>query len=216
MTDYDAFAHTFSESRKKMRWEEIAYILEYYREHIHKKSVLDVGCGNGRLLEHFREKSIAPKEYLWVDASQNLIEEAKKLHPKIWFECIDMQLLSDLIHTFDAIFFIASFHHLKTFEERVQVLKNAKNLLSQNGLIFLTNWNLLSPENTKKYASSKIPHSKNEFGSEDFQIKIGKFERFYHAFTLWEIDFLAGESGMNIVENRVFAGERNIVTILKK
>jgi len=64
MADYDAFAHTFSESRKNMRWEEIAYILEQYREHIHEKSVLDVGCGNGRLLKHFEEKDILPKIYL--------------------------------------------------------------------------------------------------------------------------------------------------------
>jgi len=64
MAEYDAFAHTFSESRKKMRWEEIAYFLEEYHTNIHKKSVLDVGCGNGRLLEHFEETNIIPSEYL--------------------------------------------------------------------------------------------------------------------------------------------------------
>jgi len=94
-----------------------------------------------------------------------------------------MQHISDVNNAFDAIFFVASFHHLETFEERIEVLQNTKNLLSNNGKIFLTNWNLLSPENTKKYSHRKIPHSKNEFGSENFSIKIGKFERFYHAFT---------------------------------
>jgi hypothetical protein len=33
---------------------------------------------------------------------------------------------------YDAIFFIASFHHLQTKEERIEVLKKAKNLLSQD------------------------------------------------------------------------------------
>jgi hypothetical protein len=33
---------------------------------------------------------------------------------------------------FNYIFFIASFHHLKTIEERLDVLKQTKQLLKQN------------------------------------------------------------------------------------
>jgi len=115
-----------------------------------------------------------------------------------------MNTLGTLKESFDAIFFIASFHHLQTIDERMEVLQSVKKLLSNNGHIFLTNWNLLSSENLQKYANAKIPHSKNTFESEDFMVKIGKFERFYHAFTLSELEFLAEAANMNIVENRIF------------
>lgn len=53
-----------------------------------------------------------------------------------------MQDINSIKESFDAIVFLASFHHLKTQEERIQVLKNAKKLLNPNGRIYMTNWNL--------------------------------------------------------------------------
>jgi len=81
---------------------------------------------------------------------------------------------------FDGIFFIASFHHLMTREERVLVLSQAKKLLSDTGKIVMINWNLLHPTQ-QKYQSSqkKIYHD----GSADYEIKIGAHKRFYHAFS---------------------------------
>lgn len=49
---YDAFASTFSKSRENLRWGEIDYFMDLIGRRFPNKqvSVLDVGCGNGRLL----------------------------------------------------------------------------------------------------------------------------------------------------------------------
>lgn len=81
---------------------------------------------------------------------------------------------------FDAIFFIASFHHLTIRAERISVLQQAKKLLSKTGKILMINWNLLHSKQ-EKYQSSKIADHPD--GSADYEIKIGTHTRFYHAFS---------------------------------
>jgi 2-polyprenyl-3-methyl-5-hydroxy-6-metoxy-1,4-benzoquinol methylase len=53
-----------------------------------------------------------------------------------------MQDIGAIEGTFDAIIFLASFHHLESQEERIHVLQSAKKLIHPNGCIYLTNWNL--------------------------------------------------------------------------
>lgn len=50
---YDAFAETFSHSRKNLHWSEIDSLADFMREYFGdiSLSLLDVGCGNGRLIE---------------------------------------------------------------------------------------------------------------------------------------------------------------------
>lgn len=61
----------------------------------------------------------------------------------------------------------------------------------------MLNWNLFHPEHVG-YLSSK----KKEYGDTgaDFMIKIGKFLRFYHAFSLKEFEILAKKAGLKILE----------------
>ena len=42
--NYDQFAHTFSQSRNDMKWEELEYFLSHYTEYIDDKKILDIGC----------------------------------------------------------------------------------------------------------------------------------------------------------------------------
>lgn len=70
---------------------------------------------------------------------------------------------------FELIFFIASFQHLATREERLSVLSQAKKLLTKTGKIIMINWNLTDPSQVK-YESSRT--SEYPDGSADFDIKI--------------------------------------------
>lgn len=90
-----------------------------------------------------------PSQYTGVDASKNLILEAKKEFPSTNFVVSTMQ---EYLAKFgeingekkiEAIIFLASFHHLENETERMRVLKNAGKILAPNGKIYLTNWNLL-------------------------------------------------------------------------
>jgi len=69
-TGYDLIADKFSETRKNF-WSELEFIQDYAKN---EDKVLDFGCGNGRLLEIFSNKTI---KYFGVDISGKLIEIAK-------------------------------------------------------------------------------------------------------------------------------------------
>jgi trans-aconitate methyltransferase len=91
-----------------------------------------------------------------------MINEAKNEHSNSEFFVQNMKEIT-LDKKFDLVFFIASFHHLKSLEERIDVLKNLKKYLKKDSIIFMTNWSLNSELNSKKYFSSMTPNSENEF-----------------------------------------------------
>ncbi|MBI2459383.1 MAG: class I SAM-dependent methyltransferase [Parcubacteria group bacterium] len=70
--NYEEIAADFDLTRKKQLWPELLRLTEPVKN---GDRVLDVGCGNGRLLEAFGEKKIS---YLGVDNSEKLIETARK------------------------------------------------------------------------------------------------------------------------------------------
>lgn len=128
---YDQFAETFSKSRQNHPWPEIDVIID---DMIHRniQSVLDIGCGNGRFLEEIHHSPFTIHQYLGIDSSRGMIEEARRLHPEYQFEVGDMRSIrhsSFTSHRFDALLFLASFHHLETYEVRLQVLRDMKLFL---------------------------------------------------------------------------------------
>lgn len=215
--NYDPYAQTFSNSRKDLKWKEIDYFLDkYIRPKKDFPSILDVGCGNWRLLGLMSESSITYLDYLWVDSSAWLLDEAKKDYPNKNFMLLDMKELDKIDKKFSDIFFIASFHHLWTIEERLEVLKKAYLLLEPGWMIYFTNWSLESSINYMIYRGSKIPDSENEYWSKDFNIKIWEHTRFYHSFNLSELEFLFKEAWFEIIENREFENMKNFVSVIKK
>lgn len=47
---------------------------------LNNKTILDVGCGLGHLLDYFAERGITPKRYVGIDISPSMIAKAKELH----------------------------------------------------------------------------------------------------------------------------------------
>jgi hypothetical protein len=105
---------------------------------------------------------------------------------------------------------------LESIENRLSVLKQTYDLLESWWFVFMTNWALESKFNKEKYKDSKIKNSINKFWSSDFNIKIWKFDRFYHCFTLEELEYLFKEVGFEVIESKEFEGERNFISVLKK
>ena len=218
MVDYNKFAKTFAQSRRNMKWLEMEYflnILGFWNQ----KRILDIGCGSGRFLWELINiywDSVSKENYIWVDLSSGLLEEATKDYPGYIFHECNMLDIDSLELKFTDIFFYASFHHLQNFEDRKVVLQKAADLLDEGGKIYMTNWALNSELNKKRYAKAQIENSENEFWSLDFNIQLWWNDRYYHCFSLKELEELAKLSGLKIIENKLFENDRNFITILEK
>ncbi|MDD2487588.1 MAG: class I SAM-dependent methyltransferase [Candidatus Gracilibacteria bacterium] len=215
METYNSFSETFSNSRKNMKWPEMEYFMDFIKtipeiaDNNGKIQILDIGCGNGRLLNYLIPAGL-DKSYFGIDSSDGMISEAIREFPDHKFELLDMTDLSGFDgEKFDMIFLIASFHHLKTLTERQEVLSHINGILRSGGFVFMTNWNLFSEENSIRY--KEITE-----GSGNFDIKIGEYMRYYHGFNLDELKGLFDRSHFEIIENRIFDNGRNIISILRK
>ena len=106
----------------------------------------------------------------------------------------------------------------KTYVSRIPIRKATFDILKEWGKIYMTNWALNSPLNYDKYKTSliEIPWWENKWWSLDYNITIWENDRYYHCFSIAELEYLASVSWFKIIENRLFENQRNIITILQK
>ena len=167
--NYDEIADDFNQTRRKQLWPEIAKLAAEVPD---GDSVLDVGCGNGRLSAALNGKNI---KYVGVDNSEKLISLAREnikaanfqffppqrdpvkavaIFPangtplrggNFQFRVGDILELDKIIEDkFDYIFCVAVLHHLPSQALRLKALGQMKNRLKPGGKIVLTVWNLWS------------------------------------------------------------------------
>jgi len=142
---YNAIGVNFSASRGYI-WPDLRPFLAEVTEN---SSVLDVGCGNGRLLLGLPENV----KYTGIDFSTTLLEKAIENHPKAHFLEGDITKPDAWknLPLFDYIFCIAVIHHLATRKEQLFVLNQIKKHLKPNGNCLVTAWNLWQPKLLKHH-----------------------------------------------------------------
>lgn len=219
--NYSEIAEQYSETRKKHLsplWDELVKIVAEIKD---GDKILDVGCGNGRLLDFLKDKKI---EYLGVDASENLIKCARELHPKNEFVVNDILELSSLPKlNFDFVFSIALLHHLPSLELRVAALRQLKNKINNSGEIVITVWNMWNQPRFRKLIGKflllkMLRKNKFDFGDILFDWKDNcsgrTSQRYYHAFTMRELKKIFRLAGLKVV--KVFKDKYNYYLVLKK
>lgn len=178
--------------------------------------VLDLGCGNGRLIKGIKAKI----KYTGIDFSDTLIKEAKAQHKSknSNFKTCDITQESTYnnLGKFDAIFCIAALHHLP-LQEQLKVLKQIKIHLAKNGFAIITWWNLWQVKYLKHHFSfrSLMLKFKNwRYLYFPFQ---NKYDRFCVAMTLSDIKSLCDDAGIyNFEVSYSGKSNRNIVLVIKK
>ncbi len=215
--NYQEIAEDFNYSRKKELWPEIKKLSSEVKS---GDRVLDLACGNGRLLEAFSEKEIS---YLGIDNSAELISFALKNYPQYKFIIGDMLELKDLKDkSFDYLFCLAALQHIPEESKRIQVIKEMKRLIDDSGQIVISNWNLWAKP---KYRGIIVKnYIKKIFGRHPFSVhdlifpwkgKRGEGSyRYYHAFTKKELIRLAKRSGLKIAY--FLKDDYNFWLVLKK
>ena len=107
-------------------------------------SLCDVGCGNGRY-GHFLRQQERLAAYAGVDFSVELLQKARNMVGMGEFFQRDMSKPDFLagIGQFDVVACIAAMHHLPGRHNRVQLLRELKKHMAENGRIFLANWQFM-------------------------------------------------------------------------
>ncbi|MBI4709280.1 MAG: methyltransferase domain-containing protein [Candidatus Portnoybacteria bacterium] len=212
---YDKIAHDFSRTRKLM-WEEFRPLANYIGT---GDKVLDLGCGNGRLLELFKGKAI---EYTGLDNSEKLTEIARAKYPVQEFLVFDGLEIPFPDNHFDKIFCIAVLHHIPSRHLRQEFLKEAKRVLKPGGKLILSTWYLWQKDTywrlLFKYTLKKI-FGKSDLDFLDTLEPWGNIsQRYYHNFRKGELKRLIKRTGFAIEEFGVLkrGSNKNLLVIARK
>lgn len=190
--NYNQIADDFSRTRTYI-WEELGFFGEYA---VKGDKILDLGCGNGRLYELLKEKSV---DYYGIDNSEKLIEIAKIRYPEVKFLVADALNLPFPDSFFDKVFSIAVLHHIPSEELRLKFLEEIKRVLKPGGLLVATVWDLwqiktawnILIQNTflKILGMSKMDFKDVFYPWKSSEKKI-LVQRYFHLFTKKELENL--------------------------
>lgn len=95
-------------------------------------TVVDIACGNGRLLNMFAEKS--DFHGYGVDISDKMIEQAKKLNKNMEFYVAGCEKLPFESEKVDVMTVCAAFHHFPNVEKFAE---EAKRVLKKDGMLYI-------------------------------------------------------------------------------
>ena len=99
-------------------------------------TVLDVGCGTGRLLRKAR-KYWPEAQFIGVDPAYGMIENARRLMPETKFYVSQAESLPLPDESVNLAFSTASFHH---WQDQEKGLREIKRVLQIGGLFFLADF----------------------------------------------------------------------------
>lgn len=218
--DWEEIAEKFSDTRQYI-WPELTALITYVKD---GDMVLDLGCGNGRLLELFKGKNV---EYVGIDNSNKLIEIARQRSLKFKSYGLNFDfVVGDALHLpfkreqFDVILAIAVFHHIPSKELRIQFLKNCWRVLKSNGLIIITVWNLYQTGLLFKYHTWPMIFGHRLKGLDwkdvfiPFQLPDRDIKRYYHTFTRFELKRLVKKAGFKVIKS--YGARGNLIIIAQK
>jgi len=106
---------------------EIQDVKDFYKK-VNPKSVLDIGCGNGRWIELMEKWGLDLKHYNGMDVSEKLIKICKKKWPDLdFFTAALEEKFSQLYPKVDLIFSYTTLEHVKP-ENIENVVKQLKKI----------------------------------------------------------------------------------------
>ena len=177
---YEEIAEHFDVTRVN-KW---SWVEDFLNKLKSNSLVLDLGCGNGRNMNHENIK------FIGVDNCENFVRICNQKGLDV-INC-NMTKVNLENEKVDGIICVAVFHHLSTPEHRVEALREMKRLIKPNGRILLSVWAKEQPTKTRrtfaKHGDNIVEW--NKFGE--------KYERYYYIFERNEIEQLIKVCGLVI------------------
>ena len=185
---YEEIAEHFDVTRVN-KWDWVVDFLDKFKD---QELILDLGCGNGRNMEHKNLK------FIGIDNCDKFVNICKEKGLNVLNSNITDVNLSNKIA--DGLICIAVFHHLSTYEHRIQALREIKRLVKPGGKILLSVWSINQPLKTRRKF--------NDFGNNIVVWNsYGKiFERYYYIFKIDEIKNLFRLVGLSLITHQYSCG----------
>ncbi len=138
------------------------------------RTILDVGCGEGYMLEAFVEGGVTA-ELRGVDLSEQAVEDARaRLGPRARVELQDARALVDLGETFELVMMLEVLEHIPEPGQMLPILDALATrhlLLSVPWEPFFRGLNLLRGKNVRRWGND--PEHVNHWGRADFLEFVG-------------------------------------------
>lgn len=180
--------------------------------------VLDVGCGEGRLLQELKLKI----DYTGVDFSSELTRVAKERHSgknrKFVVGDITKEAGWKDLRKFDHILAVAVVHHLPTKKEQLFVLKKMKAHLKPGGKMYVSCWNLWQTkyiEEHLKCMGLKLSQLPESLSWVTIPFRKTDLKRFYFAGSKRYWEKLLREAGWKDVKMIYGKGKKNMWVVLE-
>lgn len=213
---YDKEAKKYAETRKKF-WHEEKAILDAITPLFNgwkKVRILEFWCGSGRFATLLNQNFEWKFDYVWIDLSEELLSYASKDNPNLTFFQWDITKLIKNFEqeSFDLIVWTSSFQHIPSNKERSYLMKSFYRILDYDWMLLMTNRSLSSwfaRKNWNTVFKAKILSwlKFDKSSARDLLVprtdNDGKvYERFYHFFSLKELEKLANFSWLTIKTNK--------------
>jgi SAM-dependent methyltransferase len=209
---YDSIAPYFVKHRNRV-WPPTSSLLE----DISPCRIADIGCGTGRLIAEAVKKGC---QATGVDISSGQLKTAgiylKDMGLRSGYDLIkgDMENLPIEDLTFDAVFLIASLHHLAGKDSRKKALREACRILKNEGIVQISVWSWdqdrFRDRHLERIEKQRDPDEFDGPLPGDFMVpwKDGAHEmRFYHLYGPGELEDDLKNTGLHTI--RSFFDGRN-------
>lgn len=200
--NYNLLANEYTRTRAFIT-PDIKQLAEYVKP---GDKVLDSGCANGRLYELVKERNA---QYLGIDNSQALLDNAKSIYPQAQFQLADALALPFADNSFDKVFSMSVIHHIPSKELRLKYMQEALRVLKPQGLLVLRVWNMYVNKKAWDYiwkSALKKIFRMSEIDVDDIYFpwkdQNGNVvaQRYIHCFTDGELEQLAIQTGFKVAK----------------
>ena len=175
------------------------------------RSLLDVGCGNGRLAQAVDEAGLTLR-YTGVDASDALLAIAAQYAgalSNVTATFLQVDISRDdwaskvPASDYEAIALLAVLHHIPGWERRVALLRALRGLLAADGMIIVSVWQFLNEERLRRKIVpwQEVGLHESDLEPGDYLLdwhRGGSGLRYCHLVDESELSALAGAAGLAV------------------
>lgn len=218
---YREFAKSFSDSRSQPQ-PGFTRLLDELPDPC--ESLLDVGCGDGRLGRYFfSHKAIG--RYTGVDFSGEMLQIAKdRMEGEFFSRDLSQANCLEGLESYPVVTCLSTLQHIPGRLNRLSLLKEMTNKLNATGRIILANWQFLDSSRQRRKITdwSQVGIDGNDVEPGDYLLtwkRNGEGLRYVSAICEKETADLARQAGLSIVNKFLSDGREgnlNLYVILEK